>query len=88
LKFNRVWKLELVKSCYSKDTSLQKEWKHGATTISEELKGIRCLSTEEHRKRTIVQLYNHYSTTPLFIFAIVQGYSCIYADCSPNKEWI
>jgi len=31
--------------------------------ISEKLEGIGCLSTEERRKRTIVQLYNHYSTT-------------------------
>jgi len=55
-------KLKLVKSCYSEVISLQKEWKPGATTISKELKGIGCLFTEERRKRTIVQLYNHYST--------------------------
>jgi len=56
------WKLGLVKSCYYEDTSLQKEWKPEATTISDELEGIGCLSTEEHRKKAIVQLYNHYST--------------------------
>jgi len=28
------------------------EWKPGATAISEELEGIECLSTEEHKKRT------------------------------------
>jgi len=37
--------------------SLKKEWKPGATTISEELEGIGCLSTREPGKRhsTIVQ---------------------------------
>jgi len=41
---------------------LQKEWKPGAMANSEEFEGNGCLSTEECRKRTIVQLYNHYST--------------------------
>jgi hypothetical protein len=39
---------------------LQKEGKPGATTISGELEGIICLSTEERKKKDIVQLYNHY----------------------------
>jgi len=57
---------------------VQKEWKHGATAILEEFEGIGRLSSEECRKRTIVQLYNHYSTIPLTMSAIVQGYSCTY----------
>jgi len=36
-----------------------------ASTISEELECIGCLSTNERRKRTIVQLYYDYSTIPL-----------------------
>jgi len=98
LKITRSWSLtesedkslELVKSVYSEVISLQKEWKLGATAISEEFKGIRCLSTKERKKRTIVHLYNHnhYPTTPLFMSAIVQEYSCTYTSCSPNKEWI
>jgi len=54
------WKLKFVKSCYSEWIWLQKEWKPGATTISEEFEGIGCLSTEECRTKDIVQLYNHY----------------------------
>jgi len=67
---------------------LQKELNPETTAISEELEGIGCLSIEERRKRTIVQLYNHYFTTPLFMSAIVQEYSCTYVVCSPYKEWI
>jgi len=46
------WSQEFVISCYSKDIWLQKEWKLGATAISEELEDIECLSTEERIKRT------------------------------------
>jgi len=45
---------------------LQKEWKPGATAILEEFEGIGCLFTGERIKRTIVQLYNHNSTTLLY----------------------
>jgi len=65
---------------------LQKEYKPGATAISEKLEGIGCLSTEERRKKDIVQLYNHYTTTPLFMSAIVQDNRCVYADYSLFKE--
>jgi hypothetical protein len=44
---------------------MQKEYKIGATAISEELEGIECLSSEEgHRKdnSTIVQPLIYYST--------------------------
>jgi len=67
---------------------LQKEWKLGATANSEEFEGIGCLSTEERRKWTIVQLYNHYSTTPLFMSAIVQEYRCTYVGYALYMEWI
>jgi len=66
----------------------QKEWKPEATTNSEEFEGIGCLSFEDSSKRTIVQLYNHYSTTSLFMSTIVQEYSCNYIGCSLNKERI
>jgi len=65
---------------------LQKEWKPGATNISEELEGIGCLSTEERRKKDIVQLYNHYSTTPLFMSAVVQDNNCDYTGYSQFME--
>jgi len=61
---------------------LQKEWKPGVTAILEELEGIGCLSTDERRKKDIVQLYNHYSTTRLLMSAVVQDNSCDYADYS------
>jgi len=77
-----------VKWCYSEDIWLQKEWKHGATAISEEFEGIGCLSTKELRKRTIVQLYNHSSTTPLSLSAIVQNNNCEYVGDSLFREWI
>jgi hypothetical protein len=67
---------------------LQKEWKPGATVNSEEFEGIGCLSTEEHRKRTIVQLYNLYCTASLFMSAIVQEYSYTYASYALYLEWI
>jgi len=59
-----------------------------ATTISEELEGIGCLSTEECRKKTIVQLYNHYSTTPLFMYAIVRATVVSTLVNSLYREWI
>jgi len=83
-----VWKLKLVKCCHFDCTSLQKEWEPEATAISEELEGIGCLSTEERKKRTIVQLYNHYLNYSVFVSAIVQDNSCDYAGNSPFKEWI
>jgi len=93
LKTIRVWSssesevkmLELVKVSYFEDTRLQKEKKHGATTIFEELKGIGCLSTEERRKKDIVQLYNHYSTIMIAHNTATTGSTLVI---SLNKEWI
>jgi len=65
---------------------VQKEWKPEATTILEEFEDIGCLSTEERRKRTIVQLYNHYSTTSLTMSVIVQEYSCTYVGYALYME--
>jgi len=65
---------------------LQNEWKPGATAISEQIEGIECLSTEERKKKNTVQLYNHYSTTALSMYAIVQDNSCVYARYSLFKK--
>jgi len=44
------WKLELVKSCYYENKSLQKEYTPRATANLEIFEGIGCLSFEECRK--------------------------------------
>ena len=79
------WNQQLVKVCYSEDTSLQKEHKLGATTISEELEGIECLSIKEHMIMAIVQLYNHWSTL-LSAYSTSTVVSTLVN--SPYNEWI
>jgi len=64
---------------------LQKEWKPGATTISEELEGIGCLSTEGGQRKdnnTIVQPVLHYC------LRIVQVTLVSLLVNSPYNEWI
>jgi len=58
------------------------------TANSKEFEGIGCLSTKERLKRTTVQLYNHYSTIPLFMSAIVQNNNYINIDFSLYLEGI
>jgi len=66
---------------------LHKEWKLRSMANSEEFKGIGYLSTEERMKRTIVQLYNHYSTTPLFM-SVIEHNSYKYVGYPLFLEWI
>ncbi|RHN52868.1 hypothetical protein MtrunA17_Chr6g0485221 [Medicago truncatula] len=68
--------LKIIRSCLSEAEVIRKEWKPGATTISEEFEGIRCLSTEELWNRTIVQLYNHYSTHHVYNITRIQLHLC------------
>jgi len=51
------------------------------------LEGIGCLSTEARIKRTIVHLYNHYSTTPVLSTHTTDTTLSTLVN-SPKKEWI
>jgi len=82
------WKLKFVKVVILNAYGWRRDGSLEQRIIREDFEGIWCLSTEERRKRSIVQLYNHYSTTSFFKSAIVQEYRCTYAGYALYIEWI
>ena len=79
------WNIQVVKCCYSHVWDCRRNEGLEQRLIQRNLKALDAYPL---KNKDIVQLYNHYSTTPLFMSGIEQHNSYMNAGVSLLFEWI